>query len=133
MDTFHEGFTKIRLSYDQPYITLSNRTLSFSKSAIDMLERTPCVHVSISKEKKELLVEACEPDTFSVQFVREVPPGRQVLVRWTNRILLDPIRELAGIPRNSEPVRIWGEFYPEYKAIKFDLTDNQPINYWSSD
>ena len=24
-----------------------------------------------------------------------------------------------------EPIRIWGEFYPEHKAIKFDLTDIQ--------
>lgn len=33
--------------------------------------------------------------------------------------------ELIPESRGPEPIRIWGEFYPEHKAIKFDLTDIQ--------
>ena len=124
MDVFHEGFQLIRLSSDQPFITLSDKLLTFSKSAIEMLDYSPYVHISVNKEKKELLVEACKQDRFSVAFVKEVPKGRQIMVRWANRDLLDPIRELVQVP-NTEPVRIWGEFFPEFKAIKFDLTDIQ--------
>ena len=47
------------------------------------------------------------------------------MVRWANRDLLDPIRELIPESRGPEPIRIWGEFYPEHKAIKFDMTDIQ--------
>ena len=128
MDVFHEGFQLIRLSSDQPFITLSDKLLTFSKSSIEMLDYSPYVHISINKEKKELLVEACEQDRFSVTFVKEVPKGRQIMVRWANRDLLDPIRELVGVPKNAEPVRIWGEFFPEHRAIKFDLTDIQQNN-----
>ena len=113
MDVFHEGFQLIRLSSDQPFITLSDKLLTFSKSSIEMLDYSPYVHISINKGKKELLVEACEQDRFSVTFVKEVPKGRQIMVRWANRDLLDPIRELVGVPKNAEPVRIWGEFCPE--------------------
>ena len=125
MDVFHEGFQLIRLSSDQPFITLSDKLLTFSKSSIEMLDYSPYVHISVNKGKKELLVEACKQDRFSVSFVKEVPKGRQIMVRWANRDLLDPIRELVGVQKNTEPVRIWGEFFPEHKAIKFDLTDIQ--------
>lgn len=128
MDVFHEGFQLIRLSSDQPFITLSDKLLTFSKSAIEMLDYSPYVHISVNKEKKELLVESCEQDRFSVAFVKEVPKGRQIMVRWANRDLLDPIRELVGTQKNTEPIRIWGEFFPEHKAIKFDLTDIQQNN-----
>lgn len=116
------------MSSDQPFITLSDKLLTFSKSSIEMLDYSPYVHISINKGKKELLVEACEQDRFSVTFVKEVPKGRQIMVRWANRDLLDPIRELVGVPKNAEPVRIWGEFFPEHRAIKFDLTDIQQNN-----
>jgi len=125
MDVFREGFQMLRSSSDSPFLTLSDKLLSFSKSAIEMLDYAPYVHFSINKEKKEVLVEPCEQDRFAIAFVKEVPKGRQIMVRWANRDLLDPIRELIPESRGPEPIRIWGEFYPEHKAIKFDLTDIQ--------
>ena len=113
------------LTSDSPFLTLSDKLLSFSKSAIEMLDYAPYVHFSINKGKKEVLVEPCEQDRFAIAFVKEVPKGRQIMVRWANRDLLDPIRELIPESRGPEPIRIWGEFYPEHKAIKFDLTDIQ--------
>ena len=73
MDVFHEGFQLIRLSSDQPFITLSDKLLTFSKSSIEMLDYSPYVHISVNKEKKELLVEACKQDRFSVSFVKGAP------------------------------------------------------------
>lgn len=125
MDTFHEGFVRLRLSSDQPFLTLSERLVTFSKSAIELLGYAPFVHLSVNREKKELLVEACAQDRYSVAFVREVPKGRQVMVRWAHRDLLDPIRSLLDEPL-TEPIRVWGEFYPEHKAIIFDFSDIQP-------
>lgn len=133
MDVFHEGFQPIRLSSDQPFITLSDKLLTFSKSSIEMLDYSPYVHISVNKEKKELLVEACKQDRFSIAFVKEVPKGRQIMVRWASRDLLDPIRELVGELKGSEPIRIWGEFFPEHKAIKYDLTDTQSSNKTSEE
>ena len=127
MDAFHEGYVKIRISTDQPFLTLTDRLLTFSKSAIDMLQKAPYVHISINEEQKSMLVEACEYDPFSIAFVKEVPKGRQILVRWSNKDLLDPIKRLTEKSRFQEPIRIWGRFYPEHKAIKFDLTDIQPM------
>ena len=126
MDAFHEGFSKIRLSTAQPFLTLTERLLAFSKSSIELLEYTPYVHISINKEKKEFLVEACAPDRFSIPFVKDNTSGKQILVRWGGRDLLDPIREMIGVQKVTEPIRIWGEFHPEHKAIIFDMKDTQP-------
>ena len=125
MDTFHEGFSKIRLSTAQPFLTLTERLLTFSKSSIELLEYAPQVHISINKEKKEFLVEACSPDRFSIPFVKDNAGTKQTLVRWGGRELMEPIREMIGIQKVTEPIRIWGEFFPEHNAIVFDQTDTQ--------
>ncbi len=35
---------------------------------------------------------------------------------------------MIGIHQVSEPIRIWGVYHPEYKAIVFDLTDTQTVS-----
>ena len=70
MSTFHEGFSMLRLSYAQPFLTLTERLLTFSKSSIELLNYAPYVHISINREKKQFLVESCEPDRYSIPFVK---------------------------------------------------------------
>lgn len=76
-------------------------------------------HALINEEEKVLLVEESKADKYSFSFAKEVPKGKQILVRWGSRDVLGPIRRIVG----QGTFRIWGEYYPEHKAIKFDLTD----------
>ena len=133
MSTFHEGFSMLRLSYAQPFLTLTERLLTFSKSSIELLNYAPYVHISINREKKQFLVESCEPDRYSIPFVKDTTKTKQILVRWGERELLKPIREMIGISQVTEPIRIWGEFYPEHKAIIYDLNDVQSSARFSDD
>ena len=133
MSIFREGFTMIRLTTAQPFLTLTDRLLAFSKSAIELLDYAPYVHISLNPEKKEFLVEACSPDRYSIPFVKEAAGTKQILVRWGGRELLEPIKELMGLKQVTEPIRIWGQYYPEHKAIIFDLQDTQISNRFGDD
>ena len=126
MDDFYKGFVTIRSANDQPFLTLNEKLLTFSRSAIDLLEMAPHVRVSLNVEEKSFMIQVCEPDRFSMSFVKEGGKGKQILVRWGSKDILSPIREIIGEDKCAEPIRIWGTYYPDYKAIKFDLTDIQP-------
>lgn len=127
MDDFYNGFKFVKSVSVRPYVTLTGRMLAFSKSSIDMLDQAPFVHVLLNEEEKVLLVEESGEDSTSIAFVRPVPKGRQLLVRWGSREILDPIREIIGSDNCKTAIRIWGKYYPEHKAIKYDLKDYQKV------
>ena len=69
----------------------------------------------------------------SWQLGEDITKTKQILVRWGERELLKPIREMIGISQVTEPIRIWGEFYPDHKAIIYDLNDVQSSARFSDD
>ena len=124
-DSFYKGFVILRSTSDQPYLTLSDQYLFFSKSAINMLECTRYVKVSVNYDDKSLIVQVCDNNIYATSFAKNIVPGKQINVRWSNRDILTLVSSITGRLKGSAPLRIWGAFCPEHKAIKFDLTDTQ--------
>ena len=110
---------------DAPFITLRNTSITFSKSAIELMEYTGYVHMYIDRKKKVVAFEQCEKDATSIPFYKKPAAGKQILVRISNTERASLIKELAGIKDCGKGIRIHGEYLPENKTILFHLKNNQ--------
>ena len=59
---------------DKPFITLRDRSVTFSKSAIEKLNYSPYVHMYIDKKAKKVAFQEAENDEDAIAFYKEHTP-----------------------------------------------------------
>lgn len=107
---------------ESPFITLRERSITFSKSAIEELNYSPYVHMYIDAKGRRVAFQETESDESAIPFYREPKEGRSVLVRISDKKKTKMLLELAGVEGSEKGIRFYGECVPEEKLIGFDLT-----------
>lgn len=118
-----KGLTLINDSLGKPFITLRDRSITFSKQAIEELQYAEYVHMFISKDDKIVVFQKCDQDEAAIPFYKEPKDGQQLLVRLTGKKNPARIMELAGIKTCNNGIRLYGEYLEEDIAILFNLND----------
>lgn len=116
-----KGLTLVNDSLGKPFITLRDRSITFSKQAIEELKYAEYVHMFINKEDKIVVFQKCEQDDAAIPFYKEPKEGQQLLVRLTGKKNPARIMDIAGIKSCNNGIRIYGEYLEEDIAIVFDL------------
>ena len=109
----------------QPFITLRNYFITFSKLAIEAVNYAPYVHMYTNKDKKIMVIQECEKDNNSIPFYEEPKNGKQILVRITNAQTSRLLMNIAGVSDCGKGIRYYGEILPEDNAIVFDLSKGE--------
>lgn len=107
---------------EKPFITLRDRSITFSKSAIEQLNYSPYVHMYIDKKAKKAAFQEAENDEDAVPFYKEPKEGRPVFVRISDKKKTRMLLDLAGVEGSEKGIRFYGEFIEEEKLIGFDLS-----------
>lgn len=107
---------------DAPFITLRNSSITFSKSAIELMEYTGYVHMFVDRKKKVVAFEQCQKDETSIPFYKKPEEGKQMLVRISNKERASLIKKIGDIEDCGKGIRVYGEYYPDNKTIIFDLS-----------
>ena len=76
---------------DKPFITLRERSITFSKSAIEKLHYTPYVHMYINQKARKAAFQECEKDDDAIPFFKEPKEGRPVFVLYVLKDIPDPL------------------------------------------
>lgn len=111
---------------DRPFITLRERSITFSKTAIEKLNYSAYVHMFIDKAGKKVAFQESEYDEDAIPFYKEPAEGRSVLVRIADKKKTKLMLDLSGVKGSEKGIRIYGEFISEEHLIGFDLT--KPIS-----
>lgn len=115
-----DSYTKVSDSAG-PYITLRDRSITFSKTAIDALHCTEYVCMYINEKDCRVAFQESDDDTDGIPFYREPKEGRPVFVRISDKKKAQLIMTVAGISECGKGVRFYGKVIPEEKLIDFDL------------
>lgn len=113
----------------RPYITLRDRSITFSKTAIEMLEYTPFIHMYIDRPGKRVAFKVTEYDEDAIPFYKEPKKGRPVFVRISDKNKTKMILDLMDEQGSEKGIRIYGTYYAEEKIIGFDLSNIEMINF----
>ena len=108
---------------EQPFITLRNLYITFSKLVVEQLDYAEYVHLYIDDEKKQVYFQACERDKAAIPFYKKPEKGKQMVVRVTGKKNCLLLMELAGIEDCGKGIRFYGEFLPEDHAVVFDMSN----------
>ena len=107
---------------DRPYITLRERSITFSKTAIDLLGYTAYVHMYIDRKSKKVAFQATDYDENAIVFYKEPKLGRPVYVRISDKNKTKLLLDLAGEKGSEKGIRFYGEYIAAESLIGFDLT-----------
>lgn len=107
---------------DRPFLTLRERSITFSKTAIEKLNYAPYVHMYLDKKGCKAAFQEAENDDDAIPFYREPKEGRPVLVRISDKKKTKMMLDLAGVEGSEKGIRFYGEFIEEEKLIGFDLS-----------
>lgn len=116
-----EGLVTVGEDYGKPFITISDRLITFSKMAIEQLQYTPYVHMMINENTHVVVFQACEKDGSAIPFYKEPDKGKQLLVRISSKKYASLILNMTSSGLVGNTMRIYGDFLPEDKAIVFYL------------
>lgn len=116
-----DGIKKYSIKDERPFITLRERSITFSKTAIEQLEYAPYVDLLIGEEKQIAVFQAVEKNEDSLPFYKE-PKGKQLLVRLGNKKICAKLMNIAHIKAGKEGIRFYGEYLKEDHAIVIDLS-----------
>lgn len=105
----------------RPFITVRNRSITFSKSAIEKLDFCPYVHMFVNEHTQRVAFQSAAEDKDAIPFYKEPKPGRSVLVRISDKKKADMILHIAKTSANDKGVRFYGICVPEERLIDFDL------------
>ncbi len=108
---------------DRPFITLRERSITFSKTAIEKLNYSPYVHMYIDKKAKKVAFQEANNDGDAIPFYKEPKEGRPVFVRISDKKKTKMMLDLAGVEGSDKGIRFYGEFIEEEKLIGFDLSN----------
>lgn len=107
---------------DRPFITLRDRSITFSKSAIELLNYSPYVHMYIDRKARKVAFQEAENDGDAIPFFKEPKEGRPVFVRISDKKKTKMMLDLAGVEGSEKGIRFYGEFIENEKLIGFDLS-----------
>ena len=108
---------------DKPFITLRDRSITFSKSAIEKLNYSPYIHMYIDRKAKKVAFQECERDEDAIPFYKAPKEGRPVFVRISDKKKTKMMLDLAGVEGSEKGIRFYGEVIEEEKVIGFDLSE----------
>lgn len=125
-----DGFKMVeekRVNKDMPYITLRNRSINFSKKAIEDLNYAKYVHMYVDEKGKRVAFVPCADEDNAIAFYRKPKEGRQLLVRLSDVKKAKMLMNLAGIDDCGKGLRFYGEFYKEEMTlvISMDLKEQE--------
>ena len=108
---------------EKPFLTLCNTYITFSKSAVEALGKSPFVHMYQDVEKKIVAFQACEEDMDARVFYKPPKEGKQSITRIIGKKNSQILMDLAGIDDCGSGIRIYGEPLLEDSAILFPLAN----------
>ena len=118
-----DGFELFQPDNSRPFITLRSHSITFSKRAVECLEYTEYVHMYIDETHKKVAFQVAQLDSRSMVFYQKPQPGKNMLVRISNKDIAFKLAALAGIQVDKRGIRCFGEYIEEEKLIMFDLTN----------
>lgn len=104
-------------------LNLLEDSILLNEGVWDALDWPQQVQIMINKDEKMLLLRAC---TIDDQQAVVVPEERTVQFEISGRSLLRKIRQMVGW-EDGRPRLCYGEYLPAHQAIRFSLTDAQPL------
>ena len=107
---------------DRPFITLRERSITFSKSAIEKLHFSPYVHMFIDRNGQKVAFQEAENDEDAIAFYKEPKEGRPVLVRISDKQKTKMMLDIAGVEGSEKGIRFYGDYIEDEKVIGFDLS-----------
>ena len=116
--------TKFKSGNSKPFITLRERFITFSKTAIEQLEYAPLINMFVMEKEQKVYFQVCNDphDEDALKFYKE-RPGKQLLVRVSSKGACNLLIKIARIEKCGENgVRFYGEYLPEDHAIEIDLS-----------
>ena len=108
---------------DKPFITLRERSITFSKTAIENLHFSPYVLMYIDQKGRKVAFQESENDEDAIPFYKEPKAGRPVLVRISDKKKTKMILDIAGVEGSEKGIRFYGEYVEAEKVIGFDLAE----------
>ena len=113
---------------ERPFITLRNRSITFSKTGIEYLKFTPYVHMYLDRKGRRVAFTKSENDSAAIQFFQPPKEGRSVLVRISDKEKANMVMKIAQIQDCGKGIRYYGEWIPDEELLVFDLKDGQSIS-----
>lgn len=121
-----DSFELIRGNSELPFISLSKYGITFSKSALELLDLAEHVHIYIDRKNRQFAVQPCKQDVNSVTLVKNresaVRNHKVPFVRWSNRSLLRTLEQMSGLSIQDQVIRVNGVYYEDENVIIFDLS-----------
>lgn len=109
------------------FLTLRTNTISFSKAAIEAMNYAEYVHLLVNRKDGAVAIQACNPDADALHFFTQPKEGKQALVRWADKKLVNMFSEVGGIVIPEKGVRIPGKYLADDNAILFDLKNRTDV------
>ena len=105
-------------------LNLLEDSILLNEGVLDALDWPRQVQILINKDEKMLLLRAY---TIDDQQAVVVPEERTMQFEISGRSLLRKIRQMVGW-EDDRPRMCYGEYLPAHQAIRFSLTDAQPVD-----
>ena len=105
-------------------LNLTEDSILLNESVLEALDWPRHVQIMINKEKKKLLLRACTVDDLQAVVL---PEERTLCCEISGRSLLRKIKQMVGWEDNRPRV-CSGEYLPTHQAIRFNLTEAEPVD-----
>ncbi len=103
---------------ETPYITVRDRTITFSKTAVNALENSPFVCMYVDENRGRAAFQGCGNENGAIPFFRE---GRPAMVRIANKAKAKVILDMAGVESPGKGVKFYGIVIEDERLIDFVL------------
>ena len=104
-------------------LNLQEDSILLNEGVLEALDRPRQVQILLNKEEKMLLLRACTIDDLQAVVV---PEEHSSAFEISGRRLLRKIRQMVGWEDNL-PRLCAGEYLPAHQAIRFSLSEAQPV------
>lgn len=104
-------------------LNMTEDSILLNEGVLEALDWPRQIQIMINKDEKMLLLRACTIDDLQAVVL---PEERTVQYEISGRSFLKKIRKLVGWNDNS-PRMCYGEYIPTHQAIRFRLSEAQPI------
>ncbi len=121
-----DSFELINDGRKRPFITLRDRSITFSKSAIEAMKYPEFVHMFVDKKSRRVAFVPCGNDEAAIPFYKEPKEGMSILVRISGRKRALILMEIAQINNCSKGLRFYGEYVADENTLVIDMRTPQP-------
>lgn len=104
------------------FITVRDRSITFSKQAVAAMGYPSFVHMYIERKKKRAAFTACDEDEAAIPFYKEPKKGRPLLVRIFGQQRIGLIAEISGIAPSSKGIRFSCRYIRDEATLIVDLS-----------